>query len=173
MDSKNSAPKDWFAWAASFQAEWKTREDEWNQLFSPRARKVLEFATKAARSLHHNGVGAEHLLAGILRLNSGTAAAALGRAGLTLPLLRNEIEAVWGASDKKKEPEGPIPYTPRCQRIVKRAHSRALGDTPVEAEDLFLELLREKEGLPAKIFRKRSIDIEELRNAVTREARRQ
>jgi ATP-dependent Clp protease ATP-binding subunit ClpC len=174
MDSENSKPEDWFTWAESFKAEWKTRDDEWNQSWSPPARKVLEFATTAALSLRNNAVGAEHLLAGILRLNSGTAAAALRRAGLTLPLLRTEIEAAWGASDRKKEPERPIPYTPRCWGIVQRARSRARarGDAPVEAEDLFLELLTEKEGLPAKIFRKRSVDIEALRNAATTEGGR-
>jgi hypothetical protein len=95
--SENTEQMNWFAWAESFLANWKVRDSEW----SPHAKQVLELATQAALSLHHDAVGAEHLLAGMLKLNSGPAAAVLRGAGLTLPSLRQEMESERGISVKK------------------------------------------------------------------------
>jgi ATP-dependent Clp protease ATP-binding subunit ClpA len=102
-----------------------------------------------------------------LKLNSGPAAAALKRAGLSLLTLREEIQAARGASAQEKV-NWPIPYTPRCSDIIRRAQARVrgLGDVRVEVEDLLLELVAEKDGLPAKIFRGRAIDVEEIKRAI-------
>jgi ATP-dependent Clp protease ATP-binding subunit ClpC len=167
MSSEKGTPKGWFDWAETSLTNWQVRDAEWNQSFSPSARKALEVATQAALSLNHDAVGAEHLLAGMLKLNSGPAPAALRRTGLTLPGLREEIESEWGVSEQNKV-KRPIPYTPRCRGIIQRAQARVrtLGNVRVEAEDLLLELLAEKDGLPAKIFRRRAIDVEEIKSAV-------
>lgn len=172
MSSENDTQKDWFDWAGSFLAEWKVREQEWHESFSPRAEQVLELATQAALSLKHDAVGAEHLLAGVLKVNSGRGTAALMRAGLTLPSLREEIESERGVSGQTKV-KRPIPYTPRCKGIIQRARARirGLGDGRVEVEDLLLELLAEKDGLPAQIFRRRAINVEEIKTAVRTKAR--
>jgi len=174
MTSENYTQKDWFDWAESFVADWKVRDTEWHESFAPCAEQVLNLATQAALSLHHDAVGAEHLLAGVLKLNSGQAVAALKLAGLTLPLLREEIESERGVSGQTKV-KRPIPYTPRCRGIIQRALARirSLGDVRVEVEDLLLELLAEKDGLAAQIFRRRAINVEEINSAVTTKAREQ
>ena len=168
MSSEHETQKNWFDWAESFLADWKVRDTEWHESFSPCAEQVLELATQAALSLKHDAVGAEHLLAGVLKLNSGRGIAALRRAGLTLPSLREEIESERGVSGQNKI-KWPIPYTPRCMGILMRAQARirGLGDVRVEVDDLLLELLAEKDGLPARIFRRRAIDIEEIRSAAS------
>jgi len=173
MSSENDTQMDWFAWAESSLANRKVRDAEWHESFSPCAKQVLEFATQAALSLKHDAVGAEHLLAVVLRLNTGHAASALRCAGLTLPSLREEIESE-GISGQKAV-RRPIPYTPRCRGIIQRAQSRVrgLGNVRVEVEDLLLELLAEEDGLPAQIFRKRAIDVEAIKRAVATKARDQ
>jgi len=171
MSFENDAQKDWFDWAGPFLADWKVREANWNRSFSLRAGQALELATKAALSLKHDAVGAEHLLAGMLKLNSGPAPAALRRAGLTLPLLREAIESAWGLRGQNNV-KRPIPYTPRCKRIIQRAQAKigGSGDARIEVEDLLLEILAENDGLPAQIFRRQAINVEEIKNAVTTKA---
>jgi ATP-dependent Clp protease ATP-binding subunit ClpC len=170
MSTGSDTQKDWFDWAEASLANWKCREAEWHDSFSASARQVLELATQAALSLKHGAVGAEHLLAAVLKLNSGRTAAALRQAGLTLPALREEIESECGVSEEKQV-NPSILYTPRCKGIIQRAQARVRGlkDVRIEVEDLLLEVLAEKEGLPARIFRKRSINVEEIKNVVTRQ----
>jgi len=167
MSSENDAKEDWFDWAESFLTDRKARETEWNESFSPRAERVLELATQAALSLHHDAVGVEHLLSGLLKLNSGAAAVALKDAGLNLALLRAEIDAERG-KDREREISRPIPWTPRSKGIIQRSRDavRASGQLYVEPENLLWELLTEKEGLTARIFRKRAIDVEKIKNAI-------
>ena len=174
MSSENGRQKDWFDWAESFVADWKVRDREWHESLSPGAEQVLELAAQAAHSMEHDAVGAEHLLAGVLKLNSDHSALVLRRAGLTLTLLRKEIESERGISAPKKVKQ-LITFTPRCRGIIQRARAkiRSLGNVRVEVGDLLLELLAEKDGLPAQIFRRRAIDIEAIKSAVTRKAREQ
>lgn len=174
MTSESDTQNDWFDWAESCLADWKSRDFAWHESFSPRAEQVLQLATQAAFSLNHDAVGAEHLLAGMLKLKFGTAATALKHAGITLPLLREEIESARGVGRQKKVGQ-PIPYTPRCKGIIQRAQARAraLGNTRIEVEDLLLELLAEQEGLPAQIFRKQAIDVEKIKSTITTETRHQ
>jgi ATP-dependent Clp protease ATP-binding subunit ClpC len=167
MTSEKGTQKDWFDWAETSLANWKVRDAERDESFSPCAEQVLKLATQAALSLNHDAVGAEHLLAGVLKFNSGHAAAALRGTGLTLPALREEIESAWGIDEQNKI-KRPIPYTPRCKGIIQRAQARVrrLGGVRVEVEDLLLELLAEKDGLPAQIFRRRAIEVEAIKSAV-------
>src|ERR1044071_2341590 len=169
MSIGSETQKDWFDWAETSLANWKRREAEWHDSFSASARQVLEFARQAALSLNYGAVGAEHLLAAVLKFNSGRAAAALRQAGLTLSALREEIELECGVSEETHISR-PIPYTPRCKGIIQRAQARVRGlkGVRIEVEDLFLELLAEKEGLPARIFCKRAINVEEIKNSVMR-----
>ena len=174
MNSENDTQRDWFDWAESFLADCKVRDKKWHEQFSPQAEQVLGFAIQAALSLKHDAVGAEHLLAAVLMLNSGHGAAALKRAGLTLPSLREEIEAERGVSGQKMVAQ-PIPYTPRSKGIIQRAleKTRGLGNARVDVEDLLLELLAERDGLPAKIFCKRSINVVEIKSTIMTKAHEQ
>jgi ATP-dependent Clp protease ATP-binding subunit ClpC len=168
MSSANETQKDWFDWAETSLANWKARDAEWHGSFSPSAEQVLNFALQAALSLKHDAVGAEHLLAGILKFNSEHTATALRQAGLTLPALREEIQSARGIG-QQEQVERRIPYTPRCKGIIDRAQARvgSLKGVRVEVEDLLLELLAEKDGLPAQIFRKRRIDVQAIKSAVS------
>jgi ATP-dependent Clp protease ATP-binding subunit ClpC len=171
MSSEKGTPKDWFDWAGTCLADWKLRDAKWHDSFSPSAEQVLKLATQAALSLGHDAVGAEHLLAAVLRFNSGHASAALKPTGLTLPALRQEIESAWGVTEKNIV-KRRIPYTPRCRGIIERAQAnvRSLDDGRVEIEDLLLELLAEENGLPAQIFRRRDVDVEAIKKAVITKA---
>ncbi len=168
MTSPETKQPDWFDWAESFLADGKARDTEWDESFMPNAARVMALASQAASSLNQDYVGAEHLLAGMLKLGSGAAAVALKHAGLTLPLLKEEIESARGAAGPKKV-GGAIPYTSRGKDIIMRARARAQG-VRVEVEDLLVELLAEREGLPASVFRKRAIDVEKIKRAIAREA---
>jgi ATP-dependent Clp protease ATP-binding subunit ClpC len=138
--------------------------------FTPDAARAVSLAAQAARSLGHNYVGAEHLFAGIVKLGAGTTADALKHIGLTLPMLKQEIEAASGVVKGKKS-DRAIPYTPRCKEIIKRANSRARDrGGQVEVEDLFFELLTETEGLPARIFRKRAVDVAKIKSIIGSDA---
>jgi ATP-dependent Clp protease ATP-binding subunit ClpC len=172
MTSVSGRQKDWFDCAETFLADWKLRDAERQGSLSACAEQVLELATEAALSLNHDAVGAEHLLAGVLKFNSGHAAGALRKAGLTLPALREEIESARGVVCEQKEVTPPIAYTPRCRGIIQRAEARvrSLEGARVEVEDLLLELLAERDGLPAQIFRRRAIDVEAIKGAVMRKA---
>jgi ATP-dependent Clp protease ATP-binding subunit ClpC len=173
MSTENATKKTWFDRALAFLADGraraKERHEERHKMFSPCAEQVLELATQAALSLNHNFVGAEHLLAGILKLDSGKAVAALKSAGLTLPSWREEIEPYSGVGE---HPQFllPIPYTPRSKGLVERAQAkvRSSGGDSVEVEDLLLELLAEKEGVPARAFRRWGIDVEAIKSAITK-----
>lgn len=160
MISANDHPKDWFDWAETSLAAWKDRD-------STSGHQVLNLVLQAAVLLNHDAVGAEHLLAGVLKLDSGEGAAALRKAGLTLSALRQEIERTTGT----REPniiKRALPYTPRCKAIIERAQAKVRDQKgePIEADDLLLELLAEKEGLPARIFRQRAIDVDAIRRIV-------
>lgn len=167
MNSENVTQRDWFDWAGTCLANWKLRDAKWNESFSPAAMQVLSLATQAALSLNHNAVGAEHLLAAVLKFNSGQPSTALELTGLTLPALREEIEAAWGVREQNVVTLR-IAYTPRCRRIIERAQGkvRRLGRTRVEVEDLLLEILADGDGLPAQIFRRRAVNVEAIRKAV-------
>ena len=77
MTSQDTKQIDWFDWAESFLADWKARDAEWDESFTPNAAKVLALASRPARSLSQDYIGAEHLFAGMLKLSSGAAADAL------------------------------------------------------------------------------------------------
>lgn len=167
MNSESRTQIDWFDWAESFMADLRARETEWRETFAPRAEQVLHFAAQAAHSLSHDAVGAEHLLAGVLKLSSGKAFSVLRRAGLTLPLLREEIESERGEGGKGKV-NLPLHYTPRCRGIIQRVRAKLIGleGVRVEPEDLLMALLAENDGLCTKIFLKQAINVDENRSAL-------
>lgn len=164
--SPKTPKEDWFVWAESFLADWKDREREWAESFTADAGRVLAGAAQAARSLNQDYVGAEHLLAGILKFGTGAVGAALKDAGLSLAVLKMEIESARGAVTATKA-RGTVSYTPRCKDIIARARLRArTRGAQTDLADLLQELLDEKEGLPANIFRKRGIDAHKIRSAI-------
>lgn len=138
--------------------------------FTPRAQQVLALARKEADRLNHNFLGTEHLLLGLIKLGQGVAVNVLQKMGLDLETVRLEVE--------KQTPSGPdqkmignIPYTPRVKKVIALAQKEAknLNHTYVGTEHLLLGLLREGDGVAAKVLRALDVDIEAARQEILKE----
>ena len=86
--------------------------------FTPRAQQVVALARQEAQRFHHNFVGTEHLLLGLIRLGQGTAVNVLGKMGLDLENVRLEVEKQVGTGPEQKI-VGNIPYTPRANTVFR------------------------------------------------------
>jgi hypothetical protein len=138
--------------------------------FTPRAQQVLGFARKEADRLNHNFLGTEHLLLGLVRLGQGCAVNVLKAQGVDLEKLRDEVEKQVGTGPDQKI-VGNFPYTPRVKKVVALAHKEMLrfNHTYLGTEHLLLGLLREGEGVAAKVLRALNVDLEQTRTKVLRE----
>jgi ATP-dependent Clp protease ATP-binding subunit ClpC len=92
--------------------------------FTPRAQQVLALARKEADRFHHNYVGTEHLLLGLINLGQGVAVNVLQKMGLDLETVRNAVEKQVGTGPEAK-PTGNIPYTPRVKKVLALAQKEA------------------------------------------------
>jgi len=138
--------------------------------FTPRAQQVLALARKEADRFHHNFVGTEHLLLGLIRLGQGTAVAVLGKMGLDLETVRLEVEKQVGTGPDQKM-IGNIPYTPRVKKVLALAakEARALNHTYVGTEHILLGLLLEGDGVAAHVLKNLRVDTERTREEILRE----
>jgi len=135
--------------------------------FTPRAQQVLAFAKREAKKFGHNYVGTEHLLLGLIKLNQGVAVTALRNMGLDLDTVRYEVEKHSGpGSDTQLE--GDPALTPRVRRVISLAaqEAKALNYSYIGTEHLLLGLLREGEGVAARVLRNLSVDADAVRNEV-------
>jgi ATP-dependent Clp protease ATP-binding subunit ClpC len=138
--------------------------------FTPRAQQVLALARKEADRFNHNFVGTEHLLLGLIKLGQGVAVNVLQRMGLDLDNVRQEIEKeVRGGGESKSG--GNIQYTPRVKKVLSLAakEAKALNHTYVGTEHILLGLLREGDGVAAKVLKNLDIDIEQCRQEILKE----
>ncbi len=138
--------------------------------FTPRAQQVLALARKEADRFNHNFVGTEHLLLGLIKLGQGVAVNVLQKMGLDLDTVRQEVEKeVRGGGEGKSG--GNIPYTPRVKKVLALAakEAKALNHTYVGTEHILLGLLREGDGVAAKVLRNLEVDIEQCRQEILRE----
>jgi ATP-dependent Clp protease ATP-binding subunit ClpA len=121
--------------------------------FTPRAIQVFKLARKEADRFHHNYLGTEHLLLGLIKLGQGVSSKVLQNLGLSLEAVRAEVEK-WAEIGPHQKIIGNIPYTPRVKKVIAFAQDEAkrLNHTYVGTEHLLLGLLREGEGPAAKIF---------------------
>ncbi len=138
--------------------------------FTPRAQQVLALARKEADRFNHNYVGTEHLLLGLIKLGQGVAINVLAKMGLELETVRMEVEKQVGSGPETKM-VGNIPYTPRVKKVLALAgkEAKALGHSYVGTEHILLGLLREGDGVAAKVLKNLDIDIERTRNEILRE----
>jgi hypothetical protein len=138
--------------------------------FSPRAQQVLALARKEADRFDHNFVGTEHLLLGIIKLGQGVAVNVLQKLGLDLDSVRLEVEKQVG---KGPGPNmmGNIPYTPRVKKVLALAQkeAKALNHTYVGTEHILLGLLREGDGVAARVLMNLGMDIETIRQEILKE----
>jgi len=132
--------------------------------FTPRAQQVLALARKEADRFNHNYVGTEHLLLGLIKLGQGVAVNVLQKMGLDLETVRMEVEKQVGSGPETKM-VGNIPYTPRVKKVLALAgkEAKALNHSYVGTEHILLGLLREGEGVAARVLKSLEVDIE--RNA--------
>jgi ATP-dependent Clp protease ATP-binding subunit ClpC len=139
--------------------------------FTPRAQQVLALARKEADRFHHNYVGTEHLLLGLIKLGQGVAVSVLQKMGMDLETVRAEVEKQVGIGQESKTPVGSIPYTPRVKKVLALAgkEAKALNHSYVGTEHILLGLLREGEGVAARVLKTLEVDIERTRNEILRE----
>ena len=138
--------------------------------FTPRAQQVLALARKEADRFNHNFVGTEHLLLGLIKLGQGVAVNVLQKLGLDLATVREEVEEQVGSGPEQKV-IGNIPYTPRVKKVLSLAakEAKALNHTYVGTEHILLGLLREGDGVAAKVLKNLKVDIEQTRQEILRE----
>jgi ATP-dependent Clp protease ATP-binding subunit ClpC len=144
--------------------------DELMNNFTPRAQQVLALARKEADRFNHNFVGTEHLLLGLIKLGQGVAVNVLQKMGLDLETVRLEVEKQVGTGPDQKL-MGSIPYTPRVKKVLSLAgkEAKALNHTYVGTEHLLLGLLREGDGVAARVLKNLDVDLEQTRTETLRE----
>ena len=138
--------------------------------FTPRAQQVLALARKEADRFNHNFVGTEHLLLGLIKLGQGVAVNVLQKMGLDLETVRMEVEKQVGTGPDQKM-VGNIPYTPRVKKVLALAakEAKALNHTYVGTEHILLGLLREGDGVAARVLKNLDVDIEQTRQEILKE----
>ncbi|MEO0795032.1 MAG: ATP-dependent Clp protease ATP-binding subunit [Verrucomicrobiota bacterium] len=138
--------------------------------FTPRAQQVLALARKEADRFHHNYVGTEHLLLGLINLGQGVAVNVLQKMGLDLDTVRAAVEKQVGTGPESK-PTGSIPYTPRVKKVLALAgkEAKSLNHSYIGTEHILLGLLREGEGVAARVLKSLDVDIERCRNEILSE----
>lgn len=138
--------------------------------FTPRAQQVLQLARKEADRFNHGYVGTEHLLLGLIALGQGVAVNVLQRMGIDLETVRLEVEKAVGVGPETKT-MGNVPFTPRVKKVLALAGSeaRALNHSYVGTEHILLGLLREGEGVAARVLKNLNVDLEKTRIEIMKE----
>jgi ATP-dependent Clp protease ATP-binding subunit ClpA len=136
--------------------------------FTDRARQVVVLAQEEARALNHNYIGTEHFLLGLLREQEGLAAGVLGSLGITLEGVRTRVVRIVGQGDEPVT--GQIPFTKHAVNVTNLAQREALslGHNYIGTEHILLALVRENEGLAARILLDFPADAEKLREEIIR-----
>jgi ATP-dependent Clp protease ATP-binding subunit ClpC len=131
---------------------------------------VLALARKEADRFHHNYVGTEHLLLGLINLGQGVAVNVLQKMGLDLDTVRTAVEKQVGKGPAAK-PIGNISYTPRVKKVLALAgkEAKSLNHSYVGTEHILLGLLREGDGVAARVLKSLEIDIERCRDEILSE----
>ncbi|MDX6396314.1 MAG: ATP-dependent Clp protease ATP-binding subunit ClpC [Streptosporangiaceae bacterium] len=120
--------------------------------FTDRARRVVVLAQDEARRLDHNYIGTEHILLGLVQEGEGVAAQALEALGIGLAAVRQQVEEIVGRG--KDAPGGHIPFTPRAKKVLELSLREALqlGHDYIGTEHILLGLIREGEGVAARVL---------------------
>jgi ATP-dependent Clp protease ATP-binding subunit ClpC len=133
--------------------------------FTERVRKVLQMAREEAQRLHHEYVGTEHILLGLIREGEGVAAAVLQNLNVDLDEIQQKIEETV-KKGKAAQTTGPdLPYTSRAKKVLELAMSEAreLNHSYVGTEHLLLGLLREEKGIAAQVLTDAGVNLDAAR----------
>ncbi len=136
--------------------------------FTEKAIKVIMLAQEEARRLGHNFVGTEQILLGLIGEGTGVAAKVLKSLGVNLKDSRIEVEKIIGRGSGFVAVE--IPFTPRAKRVLELSleEARQLGHNYIGTEHLLLGLIREGEGVAARVLENLSVDLSKIRTQVIR-----
>ena len=132
--------------------------------FTDRVRKVLQMAREEAARLHHEYVGTEHILLGLIREGEGVAAAVLTNLNVDLEDIQQKIEETV-KKGKAAAAAGPdLPYTSRAKKVLELAmtEARELNHSYVGTEHLLLGLLREEKGIAAQVLTDAGVNLEQI-----------
>jgi ATP-dependent Clp protease ATP-binding subunit ClpC len=133
--------------------------------FTERVRKVLAMAREEAARLHHEYVGTEHILLGLIREGEGVAAAVLQNLNVDLDEIQQKIEETV-KKGKASQATGPdLPYTSRAKKVLELAmgEARELNHSYVGTEHLLLGLLREEKGIAAQVLTDAGVNLDAAR----------
>lgn len=133
--------------------------------FTERAQKVLALAQEEAIRLAHNNIGTEHILLGLVREGEGIAAKALTALGLSPEKIQKEVEGLIGKGTEKSQ---TIHYTPRAKKVIELSmdEARKLGHSYVGTEHILLGLIREGEGVAARVLGNLGVSLNKARQQV-------
>src|SRR3979411_2476299 len=136
--------------------------------FTERARQVVVLAQEEARTLKHNYIGTDHILLGLLREEEGLAARVLESLDITVERVRAQVVRIVGSGEEVTS--GQIPFTPRAKKVLELALREALslGHNYIGTEHILLGLVRENEGVAARILLDFDADAEKIRNEIIR-----
>ena len=136
--------------------------------FTERARRSIVLAQEEAQRLGNNYIGTEHLLLGIISEGESVAAKVLENLGVSLQKVRSEVEAIVGKGGPTAQQE--MVFTPRAKRVIELAfeEARALAHNYIGTEHLLLGLVREGEGVAARVLSNLGVDPSKIRAEITK-----
>ena len=135
--------------------------------FTDRARKVMNLAKAEAQRLNHEYIGTEHILLGLVQEGSGVAANVLRGMDIDLKRIRQEVEKLVKGS-ATMVPMGNLPFTPRAKKVLELSLEEAsqLGHNYIGTEHLLLGLIKESEGIAARVLTNLNVKLEDVREEV-------
>ncbi|MGJ8731473.1 ATP-dependent Clp protease ATP-binding subunit [Listeria aquatica] len=133
--------------------------------FTQRAQKVLALSQEEAMRLNHSNLGTEHILLGLVREGEGIAAKALYELGISSEKVQQEVEELIGQGEKTVT---TIQYTPRAKKVIELSmdEARKLGHSYVGTEHILLGLIREGEGVAARVLSNLGVSLNKARQQV-------
>ncbi len=136
--------------------------------FTPRAQQVISFARREALRFHHNYIGAEHILLGLLKQGQGYAIPILQRAGVDISATIDLLEESLVPGNSRHAGESSLPFTQRVRRIIEIAgeEAQALGHYYVGTEHILLAILRDRDGMAHQVLVKAGASYERARAEV-------
>ncbi|HEV3026184.1 MAG TPA: Clp protease N-terminal domain-containing protein, partial [Planctomycetota bacterium] len=134
--------------------------------FTERARRIIILAQEEAKRLNHSAVGTEHILLGVVLEGDGVASKVLASLNISPERVRAEIESAIGRGERTLD--GEVAFTPRGKRVLELAldEARRLGHNYIGTEHLLLGLIREGEGVAARVLEAMGADLERVRSQI-------
>ena len=134
--------------------------------FTDRARRVVVTAQNEARSHDHDYIGTEHILLGLIDEGSGVGVKVFASMGISTDAVRQQVEEIIGRG--QGAPQGHIPFTPPSKKVLELSLREALdlGHTYIGTEHILLGLIREDEGVAARVLAGFGVDLNRAREQV-------